>query len=63
MSGIRAVRMIFVLMLLAMALGLGGCRRIDTSGTGTTNTVTLPVVGSDASPLPTPGTGSSPLQR
>jgi hypothetical protein len=58
----RALQTILVLVLVAMALGLNGCRRTDTSGTGTTNKVTLPVVGTDTSPLPTPGTGSSPLQ-
>jgi hypothetical protein len=54
--------MILVLALVTMALGLGGCRRTETSETGTSKKVTLPVVGSDASPLPTPGTESSPLQ-
>jgi len=69
MYGKRAGTLVVLIMLAAMTFGLGGCRKTDTSTTGTPQSpvtsgkkVTLPVVGSDASPLPTPGTDSSPLQ-
>jgi hypothetical protein len=44
------------IVLVAAILGLGGCRRQET----TTDTQALPLVGGENSPLPTPG-GSSPL--
>jgi hypothetical protein len=62
MLGRQARTLILVLALATMNFALGGCRKTDTSGTGTTQKVTLPVVGTDASPLPTPGMDSSPLQ-
>jgi hypothetical protein len=51
--------LILVFAMAAMTLGLGGCRKTDT--TGTTKQLTLPAAQSDASPLPTPGNDASPL--
>jgi hypothetical protein len=59
MSKTHARKLILVFALAAMAFGLGGCRKTDT--TGTTKQLTLPAVQSDASPLPTPGNDASPL--
>lgn len=43
--------------LLAAVLGLGGCRRQET----TTDQQALPLVGGGSSPLPTPGLSDSPI--
>jgi hypothetical protein len=48
--------LIVTIMLAAAVLGLGGCRRQET----TTNKQALPLVGSENSPLPTPGVADSP---
>jgi hypothetical protein len=44
-------------MLVVTVLGLGGCRRQDT----TTNKQALPLLGGENSPLPTPGVADSPV--
>jgi hypothetical protein len=49
--------LIVTLMLISLALGLGGCRREETK----TNKQSLPLVGSENSPLPTPGVADSPV--
>jgi hypothetical protein len=49
--------LIVTIMLVLTVLGLGGCRRQDT----TTNKQSLPLVGSENSPLPTPGVSDSPV--
>jgi len=49
--------LIVTIMLVATVLGLGGCRRQET----TTDTQALPLVGGENSPLPTPGVADSPL--
>jgi hypothetical protein len=49
--------LIITLMLAVAVLGLGGCRRQDT----TTNKQVLPLVGGENSPLPTPGAADSPV--
>ena len=49
--------LIITIMLAATVLSLGGCRRLDT----TTNKQTLPLVGGETSPLPTPGAADSPV--
>jgi len=43
--------------LVAAVLGLGGCRRTET----TTDKQVLPLVGGENSPLPTPGVADSPV--
>ena len=56
----RKLQLLIVAFTLAAAvLGLGGCRRTET----TTDKQALPLVGSEVSPLPTPGVGGevSPL--
>jgi hypothetical protein len=56
----RKLQILIVAFTLAAAvLGLGGCRRTET----TTDKQALPLAGGDNSPLPTPGVGSqtSPL--
>jgi hypothetical protein len=56
----RKIQLLFVAFTLAVAvLGLGGCRRTET----TTDKQMLPLVGGENSPLPTPGVGgeNSPL--
>jgi hypothetical protein len=56
----RKIQIIIIAITLAAAvLGLGGCRRTET----TTDKQVLPMVGGENSPLPTPGVGSenSPL--
>ena len=50
--------LIVTIMLVLTVLGLGGCRRQDTT---TTNKQSLPLVGSENSPLPTPGVADSPV--
>jgi hypothetical protein len=52
-------RLILVIALVALTLGLAGCRKTDVSGT--TNQVTLPAVDNKSSPLPTPAGAASPL--
>ena len=50
----RKLQILIVAFTLAAAvLGLGGCRRTET----TTNKQMLPLVGGETSPLPTPGVG------
>jgi hypothetical protein len=51
--------LMITIMLVVTILGLGGCRRQDT----TTNKQLMPLAGSGNSPLPTPGGGgeNSPL--
>ena len=49
--------LIVTIMLVFTVLGLGGCRRQDT----TTKIQTLPFVGGEHSPLPTPGVADSPV--
>ncbi len=49
--------LIVTIMLVATVLGLGGCRRQET----TTNKQVLPLVGGENSPLPTPGVADSPV--
>jgi hypothetical protein len=55
----RKIYILFITITLAAAvLGLGGCRRQET----TTNKQALPLVGgSENSPLPTPGVSDSPV--
>ena len=56
----RKIQILIVAFTLAAAvLGLGGCRRTET----TTDKQVLPLVGGENSPLPTPGVGggNSPL--
>ncbi len=45
------------ILLVAAVLGLGACRRQDT----TIDKQTLPLVGGETSPLPTPGAADSPV--
>lgn len=49
--------LIIAITLAAAVLGLGGCRRTDT----TSNKQVLPLVGGENSPLPTPGVSDSPV--
>ena len=49
--------LIVAITLVAAVLGLGGCRRQET----TTDKVVLPLVGGENSPLPTPGGADSPV--
>jgi len=49
--------LLVTVMLISLALGLGGCRRQET----TTNKQSLPLMGSENSPLPTPGVADSPV--
>jgi hypothetical protein len=49
--------LIVTMMLVATVLGLGGCRRQET----TTDKQALPLVGGENSPLPTPGVADSPV--
>ena len=54
----RKIRILIVAVTLTAAvLGLGGCRRQET----TTNKQALPLVGGENSPLPTPGVADSPV--
>jgi hypothetical protein len=54
----RTIQMLMIAITLAAAvLGLGGCRRTDT----TSNKQVLPLVGGGNSPLPTPGVSDSPV--
>jgi hypothetical protein len=54
----RKIQMLMIAITLAAAvLGLGGCRRTDT----TSNKQVLPLVGGENSPLPTPGVSDSPV--
>ena len=54
----RKIRTLIVAVTLTAAvLGLGGCRRQET----TTNKQALPLVGGEKSPLPTPGVADSPV--
>jgi hypothetical protein len=57
MSKLRIL--IITITLIVTALGLGGCRRQDT----TTNKQVLPLVGGENSPLPTPGAADSPVTQ
>ena len=49
--------LIVAVTLTAAVLGLGGCRRQET----TTDKQALPLVGGENSPLPTPGVADSPV--
>jgi hypothetical protein len=49
--------LIVTIMLVLTVLGLGGCRRQDT----TTKRQTLPLLSGENSPLPTPGVADSPI--
>jgi hypothetical protein len=49
--------LLLTVVLAALVFGLGGCRRQET----TINKQTLPLVGSENSPLPTPGAADSPI--
>jgi len=49
--------LIVTILLVLTVLGLGGCRRQDT----TTNKQTFPLMGGENSPLPTPGVADSPV--
>ncbi len=49
--------LIVTIMLVVTVLGLGGCRRQDT----TTNRQALPLLSGENSPLPTPGVADSPV--
>jgi hypothetical protein len=54
----RQLQVLSVTIVLVVAiLGLGGCRRQET----TTNKQMLPLSGSGTSPLPTPGVVDSPV--
>ncbi len=60
---------VLVVVLVLTSLGLVGCRKQDTAGTPTPAAVTapkqqqsLPSVGSDVSPLATPGSALSPVK-
>ena len=54
----RKIQILIVAFTLAAAvLGLGGCRRQET----TTDKQVLPLVGGENSPLPTPGVADSPV--
>ena len=54
----RKIRILIVAVTLTAAvLGLGGCRRQET----TTDEQALPLVGGENSPLPTPGVADSPV--
>jgi hypothetical protein len=54
----RKLQLLIVAFTLAAAvLGLGGCRRTET----TTDKQALPLVGGEVSPLPTPGAADSPV--
>ena len=54
----RRIQILIVAFTLAAAvLGLGGCRRTET----TTDKQVLPLVGGENSPLPTPGVADSPV--
>jgi len=67
MLNARLRSFIIVLALIAMALGLGGCRKQETTATPTPaaqsapSQQSLPLVGSENSPLPTPNTATSPV--
>jgi hypothetical protein len=51
---------VLILMVAVSALGMGGCQKQETSGA---KKQALPLVGSPASPLPTPNTQTSPLKK
>jgi hypothetical protein len=54
----KKLRLLIVAITLAAAVvGLGGCRRTET----TTDKQALPLVGGENSPLPTPGAADSPV--
>jgi hypothetical protein len=54
----RKIQMLIIaITLTAAVLGLGGCRRTDT----TSNKQVLPLVGGENSPLKTPGVSDSPV--
>ena len=60
---IRLMRQFKTLMLLlalaAVALGVGGCQKIETKQ----QKQSLPLVGNPVSPLPTPNAQTSPIKR
>jgi hypothetical protein len=51
--------LIILLALASMALGMGGCQKIETRQ----QKQMLPLVGNPVSPLPTPNTQTSPLKK
>jgi hypothetical protein len=64
MSGNKIQRAMLALLVIAVVLGLTGCQRRDTKATPTPAVYQqfVPAVGSDKSPLPTPGTDNSPVK-
>jgi hypothetical protein len=55
---VRRIQLLIIAITLAAAvLGLGGCRRTET----TTDKQVLPMVKGENSPLPTPGVADSPV--
>jgi hypothetical protein len=57
MDKVKLQRLLTAIVLTAVLLGLAGCRRQET----TTNIQSLPLVGGENSPLPTPGAADSPI--
>ena len=51
--------MMILLVLAAVALGVGGCQKTETK----LQKQSLPLVGSPVSPLPTPNAQTSPIKR
>lgn len=52
--------LVLILTVTVSALGLGGCQKQETTGV---KKQIVPLVGSPASPLPTPNTQTSPLKK
>ncbi|PKO23022.1 MAG: hypothetical protein CVU38_06225 [Chloroflexi bacterium HGW-Chloroflexi-1] len=67
MSNAKLRNFVIVLALAAMTLGLGGCRKKETTaiptpaGQNAPSQQSLPLVGGENSPLPTPNTATSPV--
>jgi len=51
---------VLILMVAVSALGVGGCQKQETGGA---KKQIMPLVGSPASPLPTPNAQTSPLKK
>jgi len=52
--------LVLILLVAVSAVGLSGCQKKET---GDVKKQSLPLVGSPASPLPTPNTQTSPLKK
>jgi len=56
----RLKMLVLILLVAVSAVGLSGCQKKET---GDVKKQSLPLVGSPASPLPTPNTQTSPLKK